>query len=237
MRRGPARLCGLELHGSFAPGPVGGGVGPGDEVITVTHSFIATANSVRYCGATPVFVDIEPDTYNIDAAKNGTRSPNARAPSFACINRGCPAISRRFSNRPAAQRARRRRRSLRHRQRDLWNGEWEKVGRPRGEIACFSSTPKNHYHGRRRNADDRTIRSGTLASACCVSTAWMCRLTRRHVCVAEVIDRGATDELGYNYRLTDVQAAIGRVQLAKLPDIVRRRRALAIALPMSCCAT
>src|SRR5689334_8487237 len=42
------------------------GVSPGDEVITVSHSFIATANSIRYCGATPVFVDISPDTFNID---------------------------------------------------------------------------------------------------------------------------------------------------------------------------
>ena len=42
------------------------GVGPGDEVITVSHSYIATANSVRYCGATPVFVDIDPVHYNID---------------------------------------------------------------------------------------------------------------------------------------------------------------------------
>ncbi|MCA9415056.1 MAG: aminotransferase class I/II-fold pyridoxal phosphate-dependent enzyme [Candidatus Omnitrophica bacterium] len=42
------------------------GVRPGDEVITVSHSFIATANSIRYCGAIPVFVDIQPDTYNLD---------------------------------------------------------------------------------------------------------------------------------------------------------------------------
>src|SRR5438105_759946 len=44
------------------------GVGPGHEVITVSHSFIATANAVRYCGATPVFVDIDPRTYNMNPA-------------------------------------------------------------------------------------------------------------------------------------------------------------------------
>src|SRR6266536_5140894 len=42
------------------------GVEAGDEVVTVSHSFIATANAIRYCGATPVFVDIAADTYNID---------------------------------------------------------------------------------------------------------------------------------------------------------------------------
>src|ERR1700724_2383927 len=45
------------------------GVKPGDEVITVSHSFIATANAVRYCGATPVFVDIRPGSFNIDPSR------------------------------------------------------------------------------------------------------------------------------------------------------------------------
>src|SRR5438874_1661004 len=56
------------------------GVGPGDEVVTVSHSFIATANAVRYCGATPVFVDIDPRTYNIDPdLVERTVTPRTRA--------------------------------------------------------------------------------------------------------------------------------------------------------------
>ena len=45
------------------------GVGAGDEVVTVSHSFIATANAIRYCGATPVFVDVDLDTFNMDASQ------------------------------------------------------------------------------------------------------------------------------------------------------------------------
>jgi len=54
--------CTAALHLAL----LGVGVRPGEVVITVSHSFIATANAVRHCGAEPVFVDIDPATYNID---------------------------------------------------------------------------------------------------------------------------------------------------------------------------
>src|ERR687891_26356 len=54
--------CTTALHLAL----VAAGVGAGDEVITVSHSFIATANAVRYCGATPVFVDVDVTTFNVD---------------------------------------------------------------------------------------------------------------------------------------------------------------------------
>src|SRR5262245_39096337 len=53
--------CSVALHLALR----GVGVQPGDEVITTSHSFIASANSIRYCGATPVFVDIDPGTFNL----------------------------------------------------------------------------------------------------------------------------------------------------------------------------
>src|SRR5262245_9569984 len=79
------------------------GVGPGDEVITVSHSFIATANAIRYCGATPVFVDIDPATFNIDAAAI-ERAITTRTRAILCVHQlGMPcdiraivAIGRRY---------------------------------------------------------------------------------------------------------------------------------------------
>src|SRR5688572_10238799 len=61
------------------------GVGAGDEVITVSHSFIATANTVRYCGAVPVFVDVQLDTFNIDPGQVES-AITSRTKAILCVH-------------------------------------------------------------------------------------------------------------------------------------------------------
>ena len=68
------------------------GVRPGDEVITVSHSFIATANSIRYCGATPVFIDIQPRTFNMDPTLIEDAITERPGQSSVYIRWGCLAI-------------------------------------------------------------------------------------------------------------------------------------------------
>src|SRR5512144_1831997 len=61
------------------------GVKPGDEVVTVSHSFIATANAIRYCGALPVFVDVEPATFNVDVTRL-ERAIGPRTRAVLCVH-------------------------------------------------------------------------------------------------------------------------------------------------------
>ncbi|NJP06948.1 MAG: aminotransferase class I/II-fold pyridoxal phosphate-dependent enzyme, partial [Chloroflexaceae bacterium] len=119
------------------------GVQPGDEVITVSHSFIATANAIRYCGATPVFVDIEPATFNMD--------PNwiepaitERTRAILCVHQiGMPcnlsaiqAIARRHQL-PLIEDAACALGSMID-----WHGQWQPIGLPHSDIACFSFHPR-----------------------------------------------------------------------------------------------
>ena len=119
------------------------GVQPKDEVITVSHSYIATANSIRYCGAIPVFVDIEPQTYNInpvlieDAISNRTRAILiVHQMGMPCDLKAILAIAHRY-NLPVIEDA-----ACAIGSEILWDGQWEKIGKPHGDIACFSFHPR-----------------------------------------------------------------------------------------------
>lgn len=202
------------------------GVEPGDEVITVSHSFIATASAIRYCRATPVFVDIEPTTFNIDPQLI-EQVITGRTRAIVCVHQiGMPCdlealvpLARHHGLVLVEDAACAAGSEIRR------DGKWEKIGRPHGDLACFSFHPR------------KVLSTGDGGMITTSNGDWDARLRRlrhhgmsvaahtRHV-AAEVICEGY-GELGYNYRLTDLQAAIGRVQLAKLPEIVSRRRELA----------
>lgn len=202
------------------------GVQPGDEVITVSHSYIATANSIRYCGATPVFVDIEPQTYNLnpvlieEAITDRTRAILVvHQMGMPCDLKALVAIARQHKL-PIIEDA-----ACAIGSEILWNGQWEKIGKPHGDIACFSFHPR------------KVITTGDGGMITTNNSEWdkQFRLWRQHgMSVPDTVRHGAKQVifesypmLGYNYRMTDVQAAIGREQLKRLPDIVARRRYLA----------
>jgi dTDP-4-amino-4,6-dideoxygalactose transaminase len=202
------------------------GVGSGDEVVTASHSFIATANAVRYCGATPVFADIDPATFNLDPA-SVEAAITARTRAILCVHQlGLPcdltaivALARRRGL-PVIEDA-----CCGIGSEILWNGQWEKIGRPQGDAACFSFHPR------------KVLTTGDGGMLTTRHESWhrrfqqlrqhgMSRPAHQRHTSSEVIFENY-NELGYNYRLTDVQAAIGREQLKRLPEIVQRRRLLA----------
>lgn len=202
------------------------GVGPGDEVITVSHSFIATANSIRYCGATPVFVDIEPDGFNIDPSLLNA-AITVRTKAVLCVHQmGMPCD---LSTILPIVRARRlpliEDAACAIGSEICIDGRWERVGRPHGDIACFSFHPRKVI----------TTGEGGLLTTSNPEFDRLFRLWRQHGMTVTDRQRHETshvifeayEELGYNYRMTDIQAAIGRAQLSKLQEIVHERRKLA----------
>ncbi|MFN7141903.1 MAG: DegT/DnrJ/EryC1/StrS family aminotransferase, partial [Limisphaerales bacterium] len=199
------------------------GVGHGDEVITVSHSYIATANSIRYCGAIPVFVDIDPRTFNIDPVLvNAAIGPRTKA--ILCVHQvGMPcdlsqlvAIAKKHSL-PLVEDA-----ACAIGSEILWDGHWEKIGRPHGDAACFSFHPR------------KILSTGDGGMITTRHKDWdeRFRLWRQHgMSVPDTVRHSSSKiifesypEIGFNYRMTDVQAAIGREQLKRLPDLVACRR-------------
>jgi perosamine synthetase len=197
------------------------GVRPGDEVICPSFSFIATANAIVHAGAVPVFVDIDSRTYNIDPA--GVESAIterttaivpvdqiglaadlrhvrdlARGRRLAIVEDAAPSLGATFEN--------------------------ERVG-SRSPLTCFSFHPRKSIttgEGGMITTDDpevaarlRRLRSQGASSS---------DLARHESGRAEF---ESYDELGFNYRMTDIQAAIGCVQMTKLERILAARGAAA----------
>ncbi len=202
------------------------GVAQGDDVITVSHSFIATANAIRYCGARPIFVDIEPTTYNMDPALiEAAITPRTKA--ILCVHQlGMPCdlariieIGTRFGI-PVIEDA-----ACAIGSEIQMNGRWDKIGRPHADIACFSFHPRKVI----------TTGDGGMLTTRNPDFDRKFRLLRQHcMSVPDTVRHGAREVIfesypavGFNYRMTDMQAAVGRVQLTRLPDLVAERRALA----------
>ena len=184
------------------------GLGPGDEVITVGHTFNATVSSIMSTGATPVFVDIERDTYDIDAGR-------IEAAITSRTRAICPVH---LFGLPADM--------------DAIAAIAERHGLAIVEDACQAHGAQ--VHGRRVGSfghaafslygtKNMTTGEGGLITTDDDRLADWIRLYRNQ----GMRERYRHEILGYNYRLTDIAAAIGLCQLDKLERNTARRQAIA----------
>jgi dTDP-4-amino-4,6-dideoxygalactose transaminase len=203
------------------------GVRPGDEVVTVSHSFIATANCVRYASALPVFVDIDPVTFNIDPARIAA-ALSARTRAILVVHQvGLPcdlapilALARERHLAVIEDAACATGSEIRV------DGAWQRVGRPHADVACFSFHPR------------KLVTTGDGGMIVTARADWdeACRRWRHNgMSTSDAVRHSSRDViferypvLGFNYRMTDIQAAVGREQLRRLPALLTRRRELAM---------
>jgi perosamine synthetase len=198
------------------------GIGPGDEVICPSLSYIATANSIVHIGGTPVFADVDPETYNLDP--NGLEqlvTPKTRA-ILVVHQVGLPAAINEI-------------RTLATRHNLLViedaacavGSEYfgRRIGAPHGSVACFSFHPRKVL----------TTGEGGMITTSNERVASRLRRLRQHAMNISAAVRHNShrvvfesyDEVGYNYRMTDLQAAVGLVQLGRMDEFLRHRRYLA----------
>jgi dTDP-4-amino-4,6-dideoxygalactose transaminase len=192
-------------------------IGPGDEVIVPAFTWVATANVVLYCGATPVFVDVDPRTFNLDPARIAARVTSrtkaiivvhlfglcADMEAVAAAAPGIPVIEDAACAAGAARK-----------------------GRPAGSIGlagAFSFHPRKSV----------TTGEGGMVTTNDTRLAEVANMLRNHGASIseEQRHRGAKpylladfNLLGYNYRMTDLQGAVGLVQLAKLDHYIEERQ-------------
>ena len=214
--------CTTALHLAL----LGVGCAPGHEVITVSHSFIATSNAILYCGAEPVFVDIEPNGFNIDVSAIEAAITRETCAILCVHQMGMPsnmdailAIANRYSLPVIEDAACAFGSELQH------GGKWQRVGAPLGAVACFSFHPRKVA----------TTGDGGMLTTNDAELDRRFRLWRQHgMSVSDTVRHGSKQvvhesysEVGFNYRMTDIQAAIGREQVKRMTDIIPSRRRVA----------
>jgi dTDP-4-amino-4,6-dideoxygalactose transaminase len=208
--------CTTALH----LGLVAAGVRPGDEVICPSFSFIATANAIRYAGATPVFVDIDARTYNIDVdAIEAAITPRTRA-ILPVSQIGLPADV------PAVMAI-----AARHGLKVVEDAAPSLGATVHGrrlgtlsDITCFSFDARKIL----------TTGEGGMVTTDDSEAAERIRLLRAHAASVSTADRDRAQkvvletypEVGFNYKITDIQSAIGVVQMGRVDEIVAERRRL-----------
>jgi perosamine synthetase len=198
------------------------GIGPGDEVICPSLSFIATANSIAYTGATPIFGDIDLETYNLDPTRL-EEAISSRTKAILVVHQiGLPAEM----NELLAVAAKHGLTVIEDAACAIGSEyDGKLVGKPLGMMACFSFHPRKIL----------TTGEGGMITTSDAKLAERLRRLRQHAMSmsdvarhnAKQISSETYDEVGFNFRMTDMQAAIGLTQLGRLDDFLKRRRLLA----------
>jgi perosamine synthetase len=197
------------------------GIGPGDEVICPSMSYIATANAIKYVGAKPVFAEINPSNYNLDV-NDAAKKITPRTKAILLVHQiGMPADIEAFKEL-----------AEKHNLKLIEDAACAagsayndaKIG-SHSELVCFSFHPR------------KVISTGDGGMITTSNEAYYIRmkLLRQHG--MSVNDRARHEsskiifedhlEVGYNYRLTDIQASVGIQQLQKLDWIIAKRRKIA----------
>ena len=218
--------CTVALELALRALGVGSVPGRIDEVITVSHSFIATANAIVSAGGVPVFIDVRADDLGMDPELlTGAITKNTRA--IVCVHQlGIPcrvlqivAIARAHGL-PVVEDA-----ACAIGSHIDVAGTRERIGKPHGDIACFSFHPRKVV----------TTGDGGMLTTNDPALDARFRLLRQHAMTISDVQRHSASaivfeqysEPAFNYRLTDLQAAVGRPQLQRLAAIVVERRRLA----------